>query len=362
MRIALVTAGCAPPGLERTLALAGALARAGTRVTVWSPARGGSLPPTDPAVRVRFVPVPDLPGEDRAAHERRTVTALGTAFAASGEEYDVVHARDASGARAVPACVRTVHHLDTAEPPAPPVAAPRALLCGSATVATEVRARWGREASVVPDGVDVDRFAAAAGPGGAAGRGRWRARLGRFVLAVGGIEPRGGVLELVEAMATVQLVRSELLLVLAGEATRCADPRHRALLDARAQEREVYPLVLGPVPDDEHAALVAAADVLVLSSTRQAAVAEGLEALAAGVPVVARDLPAVREVLGDAAAPAASTSALAAGVLAATAPDPRRAAAGRALAARHGWEAAARAHLRCYEALVAEGVRQPVRA
>jgi hypothetical protein len=79
------------------------------------------------------------------------------------------------------------------------------------------------------------------------------------------------------------------------------------------------------------------------------------------VPVVARDRPVLREVFGRTAAFAADPPRFAAGLLAATDPDPGRVAAGRALAARHSWEAAARVLLRCYEALAAEEA-QPVRA
>lgn len=351
MRIALVTAGTdTRGGIADTLSLATALVRAGARVTVWSLGSAGSAAAVDPAVRLRVVPLPDVPGEDAGALARRSVAALGTAIAAAGEEYDVVHAQDRVGADAVPGCVRTVHTLDASAPGVPP----RALFCTSATVAAEVRAAWGREATVVPDGVDGDQFAAAGGPEGAAGRGRWRARLGRYVLAVGRPEPRAGLLDLVEAMATVQLVHPDVTLVVAGGQAPADPGAARAVLDARAQELEVYPLLLDAVPGDERATLVAAADVVVLPSAREGSGAAGLEALAAGVPVVARDRPLVREVLGDAATFAGSAARLAAAVLAAADPDPARVAAGRVRAARHSWADVARAHLRCYEALVAE--------
>ncbi|MGY1771278.1 glycosyltransferase [Blastococcus sp. SYSU D00813] len=359
MRIALVTAGGETSGgVAYTLALAGALVRAGARVTVWSLAGAGRSGPVDPAVRVRTVPFPDVPGEDGGARDLRAVTALGTAFAAAGEEYDVVHAQDAVGAGAVPSCVRTVHSLDGAAGPAGPAGRaavpPRAVFCRSAAVGAAVRAEPGHAVTVVPAGVDAGRFAAAAGTQGAAGRGRWRARLGRYVLAVGGVAPRPGLLDVVEAMATVQLVRPDVTLVVAGGDGLPGPRGARAVLDARAQELEVYPLVLGDVPADERAALVAAADVVVLPTAGDGSGVAGLEALAAGVPVVARDLPLWREVLGDTAALASSPARLAAAVLAAGDPDPARVAAGRARAAGHTWEAAARAHLRCYAALVAE--------
>jgi glycosyltransferase-like protein len=354
-----------------TLALAEALARAGVDVTVWSLGRGGDtgfFRPVDPAVRIRLVPFADVPDEDVGARILRSIAELGMAFAAAGERYDVVHAQDCISANAVPDCVRTVHHLDRFTTPElaacheRAVVRPRALFCVSGAVAAEVQAGWGRTATVIPNGVDAERFAAAAAPEGAASRGRWRARLGRYVLAVGGIEPRKGTLDLVEAMATVRLIRPDLALVIAGGETLFDYRSYRAAVDARAQDLEVYPLVLGPVPHDELPGLVAEAEVLAFPSTKEGFGLAPMEALAAGVPVVARDLPVLREVFGDAVHLARDVAGIAAGLLAAGDVDPRRVAAGRALAARHTWAAAAQAHLQCYRALVAEGARHPVGA
>ena len=114
MNIALLV-GLEPPRRVRThtLALAGALARAGAEVTVWqlggTPEAGA---PVDPAVRLRSVPFPDVPGEDDGARARRAVAELGMAVAAADQRYDVVHAQDCTSAEAVPGCVRTVHDLD----------------------------------------------------------------------------------------------------------------------------------------------------------------------------------------------------------------------------------------------------------
>lgn len=69
---------------------------------------------------------------------------------------------------------------------------PYAHVCVSTAVADELLAGWGLKATVIPNGVDAARFAAAAGPQpvATADREKWRRRLGRYVLTVGGIEPR----------------------------------------------------------------------------------------------------------------------------------------------------------------------------
>ncbi|MQA33617.1 MSMEG_0565 family glycosyltransferase [Modestobacter roseus] len=357
MRISLLTYSTRPRGgVVHTLALAEALARAGQQVTVWSLGRGGDAAffrPVAPAVRLRLVPFPDVPGEDVGARILRSIEVLGAAFTAG--DADVVHAQDCISANAVGDCVRTVHHLDTFTTPElaacheRAVVAPRALVCVSAAVAAEVATGWGRVATVIPNGVDAGRFAAAAGPAGAAGRRAWRERLGRYVLAVGGIEPRKGTLDLVEAFALVQRQRPELSLVVAGGETLFDYRDYRTRVFDRAAQLGVAPVVLGPVDHDALPTLVAAAEAFAFPSTKEGFGLAAMEALAAGVPVVTRDLPVLREVFDGAAAFADDPAGLAAGLLAGGSPAQR--AAGRALAAGHSWDAAARAHLDLYRSL-----------
>ncbi|MCZ2827620.1 MSMEG_0565 family glycosyltransferase [Modestobacter sp. VKM Ac-2986] len=357
MRVALLTYSTRPRGgVVHTLALAEAMARAGHDVSVWSLGRGGDAAffrPVNPAVTLRLVPFPDVPGEDVGARILRSIQVLGAAFL--DESYDVVHAQDCISANAVPDCVRTVHHLDTFTTPElaacheRAVVTPHALVCVSAAVAAEVATGWGRVATVIPNGVEADRFTAAAGPAGEAGRRVWRDRLGHYVLAVGGIEPRKGTLDLVEAMARVQAVRPELSLVVAGGETLFDYRDYRARVFERAAELGVAPVVLGPVDHGELPALVAAADVFAFPSVKEGFGLAAMEALAAGVPVVTRDLPVLREVFGTAATFAADPAGLADGLLAEV--GEQRRTAGRALAQGHSWDAAAAAHLELYASL-----------
>jgi glycosyltransferase involved in cell wall biosynthesis len=71
--------------------------------------------------------------------------------------------------------------------------------------------------------------------------------------------------------------------------------------------------------------------------------------LAAGVPVVTRDLPVLREVFGGVARFATDPVGLADALLAALADDdPAARRGGRDLARRHTWQAAAERHLALY--------------
>jgi glycosyltransferase-like protein len=361
VRIALLSYSTKPRGgVVHTLALAEAMARAGHDVSVWSLGRGGDAAffrPVDPAVTLRLVPFPDVPGEDVGARILRSIEVLGNAF--RDDSYDVVHAQDCISANAVPDCVRTVHHLDTFTTPElaacheRAIVRPRALVCVSAAVAAEVVTGWGRAATVIPNGVEAARFAAAAGPEGEAGRRAWRERLGRYVLAVGGIEPRKGTLDLVEAFAEVSTRRPELSLVVAGGETLFDYRDYRAQVFARAAELGVEPVVLGPVEHAHLPTLVAAADVFAFPSTKEGFGLAAMEALAAGVPVVTRDLPVLREVFGGVASFATDPAGMAAALLADVGEERRS--AGRGLAQSHSWDAAAAAHLELYGTLVASG-------
>jgi glycosyltransferase-like protein len=365
VRIALLTYSTRPRGgVVHTLALAEALAGLGQSVDVWSLARGGDdgfFRPVDPKVGVRLVPFPDVADEPVGARILRSIAVLGSVFSAERSSYDVAHAQDCISANAVPHCVRTVHHLDTFTTPElaacheRAIVTPYAHVCVSASVAREVRSGWGISPAVIPNGIDAPRFAAAAAPAPAAqeARQRWGGRLGRYVLAVGGIEPRKGSADLVEAMAVAARHDPSLRLVVAGGETLFDYRDYRESVLERAAGLDLTPALLGPVPHDELPALVAQADVFAFPSVKEGFGMAAMEAMAAGVPVVMRDLPVLREVFGTSAAFASTPDELAAELLVAAAtPDRARIESGRRLASAHTWDAAARAHVGFYATVI----------
>ncbi|WP_344735280.1 MSMEG_0565 family glycosyltransferase, partial [Nocardioides fonticola] len=303
MRIALLTYSTRPRGgVVHTLALAEALVAAGAEVDVWTLGRGGDTTffrPVAPGVGVRAVPFDD-PDPDVGVRIVASIEALRSAFAPERDRYDVVHAQDCISANAALPCVRTIHHLDHFTTPAlaacheRAVVEPTARICVSRAVAEEVRAGWGLSPIVIPNGVDADRFARAADD--TAGRRAWATRLGRYVLALGGIEPRKGSLDLLEAFAAMR--DPALRLVIGGGETLFDYRDYRAAFDRRAAELGIEPVVLGTLSETELPTLVAQADVLAMVSTKEGFGLAAMEALAAGVPVVARDLPVLREVFG----------------------------------------------------------------
>ncbi|AXH37467.1 MSMEG_0565 family glycosyltransferase (plasmid) [Humibacter sp. BT305] len=364
MRIAQITYSTRPRGgVVHTLALAEALAARGQEVTVWTLARGGDeafFRPLDPAVRVQVVPFETRDGEGVGERIERSIQTMAAAFAHA--DYDIVHAQDCISANAVGPCIRTIHHLDEFTTPRlircheAAIVNPIARICVSRAVAAEVETGWGLRPTVIPNGVDAARFAAAAGPAAATARARWRRELGDYVLALGGIEPRKGSVELLEAFALLRESRPELSLVFGGGETLFDYRPYRARFEQRAAELGVTPVVLGTLADDDLPPLVASARALGFVSMKEGFGLAAMEALAAGVPVVARDLPVLREVFGDTVAYAADVPGIAAALDAvltgAQEADPD---AGRALAARHSWSTAAEAHERFYTAVLAEG-------
>ncbi len=116
----------------------------------------------------------------------------------------------------------------------------------------------------------------------------------RYVLAVGTIEPRKGIDVLIDAVAALD----DTVLVLAGQpGWGGVDPV------ALAVERGLRPerlRVLGKVPDAELATALRGASVLAVPSLAEGFGLGLLEAMAAGVPVVHTDVPALVEVAGGA--------------------------------------------------------------
>jgi glycosyltransferase-like protein len=355
VRIALLTYSTKPRGgVVHTLALAEALSRQGADVTVWSLGRGGDAAfyrPVDPAVSVRIVPFEAREDEGVGVRILRSIAVLREAFTPGA--YDVVHAQDCISANAVSSCIRTIHHLDQFTTPElaacheRAVVEPYARICVSEAVAAEVRAGWGFEPTVIPNGVDAVRFETAAAD--APGRRRWADQLGRYVLAVGGIEPRKGSIDLLEAYALLSRTRPELRLVFAGGETLFDYRNYRDDFDTRCEHLGVRPHILGTVPDNDLPTLVAQAEVFAFLSTKEGFGLAAMEALAAGVPVVARSLPVLQEVFGETVRFASTHTEMANAL---TQPnDPARISRGQALARAHRWDDVARAHLDFYERL-----------
>lgn len=141
---------------------------------------------------------------------------------------------------------------------------------------------------------------------GDAARGRALAGTERYVLAIGTIEPRKNFPMLVRAFDAIASDDPELALVIAGTRGWGADEFDTALAAARHRGRVHAP---GYVSADDRRDLLAGASVLAYPSRYEGFGFPPLEAMAAGVPVVATRAGAVPEVVGGAARLVASDDA-----------------------------------------------------
>lgn len=144
---------------------------------------------------------------------------------------------------------------------------------------------------VVPSGLDPQ-------PAGDAAAGRAMAGGDRYVLALGTVEPRKGLPALVRAFDRLAATRPGLALVVVGPDGWGAGAFTSAVAMARHGDRIRR---IGWVDAGERGDLLAGASLLAVPSIYEGFGYPPLEAMAAGVPVVATSVGSLPEVLGDAA-------------------------------------------------------------
>lgn len=160
-----------------------------------------------------------------------------------------------------------------------------------------------------------------------------------YLLGVGHLEPRKSW---DTAIAAVALDPSLPPLLVVGGTHGRAGHRERRRLQQIAEAPACAGRVrfLGAVPDSALAELYRGAAAVVVPSRLEGFSLPALEALAAGVPLVASDIAVHREVAGDAAwyFPCGDASACARACAAALSAPEQRAAAARARAAHYSWD------------------------
>ena len=211
----------------------------------------------------------------------------------------------------------------------------------------------GGDAVVIPNGVHVDRYAAAPVLQGWPGEGGALGFVGRID------EPRKGLDVLLDAMPLLWRTHPHLRLLVAGPGELDHD------LDPRIT-------VLGQVDERRKASVYRSVDVFVAPNTGGESFGIILlEAMAAGTPIVASDLDAFRRVLesGDTGTPAGAVASVGdpeslahacAGLLASAARRDALRVAGRALVARYDWSVVASEIVRVYETAITMSVGRVV--
>lgn len=208
----------------------------------------------------------------------------------------------------------------------------------------------GADAIVIPNGVAVSRFADAARLPDLPREGETIGFVGRYE------EPRKGMATLLQAFEQLCATRPRAQLVVAGRGD--ADAFRAQLPPAIASRVRL----LGQVSESDKARLLRSVDVYCAPNTGGESFGIVLlEAMAAGAPIVASDLPAFRAVLDGRAgllAPVGDPAALRAaldGALSDRAGAAGRVAAGREIVASYDWPVVAEQVLRVYDIAIAAG-------
>ena len=376
-RVAIATYSVRPRGgAVHSVELAEALATEGVDVALIAlgdPKEGFFRPVSVPVAIIEAPPRAETLSERVFSH----IDAMASGLAGLGDRFDIVHTQDCISARAAARVrdrggsfrlLRTVHHIDDFTTPAliecqdAAILEPDRVLVVSEPWRRRLLDDYGVDASVVRNGVRVERFAGASlDP---SQRERLRARVGvgdrHLFLTVGGIEPRKGSRYLVEALGLLKASpgRPSMLAVVGGHSFQ----------DYRAYRDEVLGslgrhglslgddvVLVGTVPDDELPHWFGAADSFVFPSISEGWGLVVLEALAAGLPVVASDIEVLRSFLShetDAVlTEAANPASLTAGMIRVR-DDPvlvrRLRANGTATAGRYSWSSTARQHIEIY--------------
>lgn len=385
LRIRIVTYSTKPRGgVVHAMRLSEELAARGHDVSLWAVSVDGRRFFREPSVEARLVAVP---GREESIDDRvaRYADALAEALAADGRA-DIDHAEDCLSARAlldlrsrglVAEVVRTIHHVDDFTSPfladcqRASIADVDHRICVSRHWADAVRRDFAVEATVIANGVDAERFGACPlDRPEAARRFGWAGRTA--ILAVGGVEPRKGSVDLLRAFAGARgrLPGAPLLVVAGGETLfdyadyRDAWAVEAARLGLRVHRGPAPPAdadvaVIGPVADAEMPALYRAADVFAFPSHREGFGLVVLEAQAAGVPTVTSDLPVFAEFLtagrDTLSIPVGDAARLADALVVATSDTglrDRLVRAGRDTARRFSWQACAEQHESTYGRIV----------
>ncbi|HEY5374427.1 MAG TPA: MSMEG_0565 family glycosyltransferase [Polyangiaceae bacterium] len=285
--------------------LAEALQRQGAQVTLYALSKAGDGFYRDLSCPVRLIRAEAAPTEvdalirQRIAEFRAGIRALRVAER-------LLHAEDCLAANALAgaktelrgAClVRTVHHVEHFESrylracQERSVAAADVLLSVSEVTRREVRAAFGREATVISNGVDLNRFTTQNAHDVAAVRAKLELRPGeRLILSVGGVEARKNSLKALDAVALAYAQHPHLRWAVVGGASIWEHEAYRAAFARRLAELPVELrariTILNTVPEAELTALYQASDILLCPSLQEGFGLCVLEALAARCAVI----------------------------------------------------------------------------
>ena len=261
--------------------------------------------------------------------------------------------------------VRTVHHVEAFEDrylarcQERSIRQARLCLTVSDATTTDVWLRFGVSARRITNGVSFERFARVDGQRIEAWARRIDTHAGPVLLAVGGVEERKNTLRVLRAFGRVRARYAGAKLVILGGATVLDHGAYRAEfdreLDALPAATRAAVVELGVIAEEDVPALFRLASALTFPSLHEGFGLAALEALAAGLPVVAPRCAPFTEFLDDSCATLVdplSEESIAAGIRRALdTPVAQRETMreeGRRRAAARSWERVAALHVELY--------------
>jgi glycosyltransferase-like protein len=375
LRIAILTHSTNPRGgVVHALELGDALTRLGCEAVVHAPdAKGdGFFRPT--LCGTACVPATAAGADMTGMVETRIADYVAYFESSAHRRFDVFHAGDGISGNAlallkerglIRAFARTVHHVDAFADERLAALQTRAILGADQLFVVSrlwrdhLRAEFGRNATVVGNGVDRMRFSPQADGREAPLRARFGLRGGPIFLAIGGVEERKNTLRILEAFAQIRHMRTDAQLLIAGGATLLDHSDYQTRFASALAGSGLPPdavAVAGPLAQADLPALYRIADALVFPSVKEGFGLVILEAMASGVPVIASRIAPFTEYLAEDeivwCRPDA-VSSIADAMLISLAPALRARLVKRGLraAARHDWLRVGAAHRPAYEAL-----------
>lgn len=374
-RIAILAHSTNPRGgVVHALELGDALSRLGRSVVVHAPAAQGTGFFRATLCGTALVPASRAGADTTAMVEARIADYVRYFDDPAHRRFDVFHAQDGISGNAlatlkerglIAGFARTVHHVDTFLDPRLTALQARSIVQADELFVVSrrwqdyLRERFGRDSTLVGNGVDRGRFSSA--PDGRENGLRERLGIGPgpVFLAVGGIEERKNTIRILEAFAQVLQVTPHARLVIAGGASVLDHHDYQARF-AAARTRIGLPdavvKIAGQVPDADMPALYRIADALVFPSVNEGFGLVVLEAMASGRPAVVSKIAPFTEHLGadDVAWCNPFVVQSIADAMLMSLAEPLRARLierGHRAAARHDWRHTAEAHLPSYAAL-----------
>lgn len=151
----------------------------------------------------------------------------------------------------------------------------------------KIREICDKEISVVPNGIDLERFKISSGDK--------KEGNAKAVIFIGRLHPVKGVQYLIEAMAIVRQQMPDVKLVIVGDGVE------RARLEKLAERLNLNDCIqfTGQVPQESIPRLMHQADVFALSSLSESFGIVNLEAMAAGLPIVATNVGGIPDIVEE---------------------------------------------------------------